>query len=105
MELKMEMMEQAAGGTVAELEELLQSLSNTNMVKTLGSIGSHLPGTNQKIGTMLKSLLKGMNINADLNLGLFGTGLLAGPNTYTSAQDGRSMSHEEVLKRIAKLGR
>ena len=100
-ELTIMEIEQVAGGTVDEMEELVRSLSKASLFRAISAIECRVPGNNEKVGEMMRSLLRGMKIDARIKLGLGGTGLFAGPNEYISAEDGRKMTHAEVLRRIA----
>ena len=96
-----EELENVSGGKVAELEELTDAIVHNPTLKFLGKAGSHVPGANRISADAVETLLKDqLNIDADMSLGLFGTGAASAKNTYRDMKTGQYITHAEVLDRI-----
>ena len=96
-----EELENVSGGRVAELEELTDAIDHNPTLKFLGKAGSHVPGANRISADAVETLLKDqLNIDADISLGLFGTGAASAKNTYRDMKTGQYITHAEVLDRI-----
>ena len=99
--LNAEELEKVSGGKVAELEELADAIVHNPTLKFLGKAGAHVPGANRISADAVETLLKDqLNIDADISLGLFGTGAASAKNTYRDMKTGQYISHAEVLDRI-----
>ena len=96
-----EELENVSGGKVAELEELADAIVHNPTLKFLGKAGAHVPGANRISADAVETLLKDqLNIDANISLGLFGTGAASAKNTYRDMKTGQYISHAEVLDRI-----
>ena len=96
-----EELEQVSGGTVGELEDLTKAIVSNPTLKFLGKAGAHVPGANRLVADAVEGVLKDqLNIDADISLGLFGTGAASSKNTYRDIKTGKFLSHNEVLKRV-----
>ncbi len=102
-QLSDEELERVAGGTVGELEDLTKAIVSNPTLKFLGKAGAHVPGANRISADAVETLLKDhLNIDADISLGLFGTGAASAKNTYRDMKTGQYITHAEVLDRISK---
>ena len=101
--LKDEQLDQVAGGTVREYEEICSSMANNPILKGILETGSHVPISNQVDKVLVEDILKvEMGIKADISLGFLGTGLGSKSNTYKDLRNGgRSMTHAQVINRIS----
>ena len=98
-----EEMENVSGGTVGELEDLTKAIVRNPTLKFLGKAGAHVPGANRISADAVETLLKDqLNIDADISLGLFGTGAASAKNTYRDMTTGKYITQAEVLDRISK---
>ena len=98
-----EELEQIAGGTVGELEDLTKAMVNNPVLKGLGKFSAHVPRANGLVADEIEKILsEQLNIDANISLGLFGTGLGSKKNIYRDMQTGQYITHQEVLDRIAK---
>ena len=97
-------LEKIAGGTVGELEDLTKAmLDKWPVLEKLGIGAAHTPGTNHLLAKEISNILRNdMGIEANINLGWGGLGISSDPNTYKEISTGKSLSHSEVLSRIAK---
>ena len=85
-----EELENVSGGKVAELEELADAIVHNPTLKFLGKAGAHVPGANRISADAVETLLKDqLNIDADISLGLFGTGAASAKNTYRDMKTAR----------------
>ncbi len=98
--IDMAAMENVAGGTVGEFEDLVTALTPNGFLKGCGKISSHLPIGNQKSAEVVEGILRKNGIEAKIDLGWCGTGIGSKKNTYYNANTGARMSHEEVLDYI-----
>ena len=102
--LTMETLDRVSGGTVGELEDLTKAIVSNPTLKKLGSVDAHIPGANRIIANEVENILqKNLKIDADISLGLFGTGAGSKNNTYRDMTNGQYISHQEVLNRLAKF--
>ena len=84
-----------AGGTVKELEELLDACG------AMATFQTHIPISNKADAAYVKDYLHDkIGIDANISIGVVGTGLFSKHNTYKDRYTGRSLTHEEVLERI-----
>ena len=96
-----EELENVSGGTVGELEDLTKAIVSNPTLKFLDKAGAHVPGANRISADAVETLLKDqLNIDADISLGLFGTGAASAKNTYRDMKTGQYITHAEVLDRI-----
>ena len=97
-----EELENVAGGTVGELEDLTVALvSKWPAIAGMGKVDAHIPGANKVIASAVESILeKDLGISANINLGVGGTGIFSKSNTYTDIATGKRLSHSEVLSII-----
>ncbi len=86
---------QVAGGTVKELEELVEACG------AMATFQTHIPLSNRADASYVRDYLRNkIGIDANISLGVAGTGLFSKHNTYKDLYTGRSMTHKEVLERI-----
>ena len=103
-QLSDEELEKVAGGKVAELEDLTKAIVSNPTLKFLGKANSHIPGANRLVADAVEGVLKDyLNIDADISLGVFGTGLNSAKNTYRDMKTGQYITHAEVLDRIKQF--
>ena len=102
-----EELDNVAGGTIGELEDLAVALMKklpTSSSLWVGPASAHIPGMNVVLGdAVLLILEKSMGIHARLSLGVAGTGFNSEKNTYTEISTGKSLTHKEVIDRINNL--
>ena len=98
-----EQLDEVAGGTVREYEEICSAMANNPILKTILETGSHVPISNQVDKVLVEDILKvEMGIKADISLGFLGTGLGSKANTYKDLRNGgQSMTHSQVINRIS----
>ena len=102
--LNTEELEKVSGGTVAELKDLTNAIVSNPTLKFLSKVDSHIPGANRLVADAVEGILKDqLNIDADISLGLFGTGAGSAKNTYRDMETGKYMTHAEVLDRIKQV--
>lgn len=90
-----------AGGTVKEFEELLSAFDDNKHIKRFYKVTTHLPAANNAAATFVESFMSDkMGIDANISLGVGGTGLFSKHNTYSEIGTGRALSHGEVLERV-----
>ena len=86
---------QVAGGTVKELEELVEACG------AMATFQTHVPISNKADAAYVKDYLRDkIGIEANISIGVVGTGLFSKHNTYKDIYTGRSLTHKEVLERI-----
>ncbi len=95
--VNLDAMENVNGGTVKEFEELVTTMAPTGILKGFGKISAHLPIGNEKSAEIVESVLKGVGIEAHIDLGWAGTGIGSGNNIYVNMNTGERMTHQEVL--------
>ena len=102
-ELDYEMLENVAGGTVKEFEDIFMAVYKKlgGSEGVIADLGTHCPFTNMQVSdTIYRYLRDKYGIRADFSLGFMGTGLGSDPNTYKECCTNKILTHEEVLKRI-----
>ena len=101
-EIELKDLETVAGGTVGELEELIEAyMKNPYLSKAGGLVCGHIPGVNNGMACAVEYRLeKTFGIEADIDLGFAGTGIGSEPNKYIDIATGKSMTHAEVIERI-----
>ena len=89
------------GGTVVQLEQLVRTfLKNCTCRDYMTGISTHIPVGNIATAEYIESFMKeNMHIDANISIGVGGTGILSKQNTYRDTKTGKLLSHEEVLKR------
>lgn len=99
-----EQLDQVAGGTVKQFEEICGAMAKNPTLKALLEGTSHIPLGNLASRDIVEHILKDkLNIDADISLGWGGTGLFSKDNKYTDLSTGQSISHQEVLHRIDQI--
>ncbi len=101
--LNLAAMENVTGGTVKEFEELVTTMAPTGILKHFGKISAHLPIGNEKSAEVVTSVLKGVGIEAHIDLGWAGTGIGSGNNIYVNMNTGERMTHKEVLDIVKNI--
>ncbi len=103
-ELNLRELETVTGGTVAEFKELLKVCSSANCVaEVVNPIGGQIPLINTWLAKFVATwLTNDKKISVDFDLGIKGTGLFEGPNTYVDMITGERLSHAEVIRRLSK---
>ncbi len=96
-ELNLEEEELVAAGTVNEYSELQMAMFNNPALKGIVGTGSHVPLVNAFAVDAVKDVLKGKGVDADISLGVCGSGLFSSPNKYVNTETNQEMSHQEVL--------
>ena len=100
-----EELEQIAGGTVKQLEDLAVALSEKSKFVLNWSPGqtavAHIPGANAILAKSVKDVLRdNYKIEANIDLGWIGLGWASENNTYKDMTTGKTLTHKEVLDRI-----
>lgn len=103
--LNFDELNQVAGGTVKEYEEIIDAIGSgtfvnsylRTVIKMLGPVG--LVGKSAAYAATAKPMEKALKhdfgIDAYISVGWGGTGFCSTHNTYS--KDGKSLSHQEVL--------
>ncbi len=97
-DLTLEEEELACGGTVQEYSELERAYFDSQDLKDAINNVCHVPIANTLSVKVIEGCLKRKGIDADISLGLLGTGLFSSPNKYVRRDTKQSISHQEVLK-------
>ena len=102
--LAMENMEQVAGGTVAELVELVRAslYSEGSAARTAIAALVHNPVAAIGEAYEFQSCLKDLGIKANISVGFLGTGAGAEHNTYYDTKAHRSLTQSEVEARLRR---
>ena len=96
-------LESVVGGTVGEFEQLLEAFGTNPTMKGYFKAVAHVPGVNNIEAKVVESWMsENMHIDADISLGVGGTGLFSKHNTYRDTKTGQYLSQSEVLDRIKK---
>ena len=99
-----EELDQVAGGTVAEFDEICSAMANNPFVKKILGASSHMPVGNVINKEVVKYFLKeNLNIEADISIGVLGTGIGSYHNTYKDLTEKRYLTHAEVIKRVQNV--
>lgn len=90
------------GGTVVELEQIMTTFyKNSNCKDFVGVMSTHFPGAGILTAEYIESFMSNeMGIDANISIGLGGTGICSKKNTYRDLKTGKFLSHNEVLKRV-----
>ena len=95
-------LENVVGGTVAELEGLVKACADNPHLKTFVGIAVHIPPVAIATSYAMESKLNEMGIDANISVGVLGTGLFSKNNTYYDRKLGRNLSQAEVEDRLRK---
>lgn len=101
--LNEEQLDKVAGGTVAQLHELLDAVAgNSDVLKFLTGATelstTIFPVANIPLAYAMENQLKKLGIDSNISVGWLGTGVRESGNTYS--RNGQGMSHEEVVQFI-----
>ena len=101
--LSEEQLDNVAGGTVAQLRELLNAVAgNSDVLKFLTGATELstkiFPVANIPLAYAMEDQLKKLGIDSNISVGWFGTDTRESGNTYS--RNGQGMSHEEVVQFI-----
>ena len=75
-------------------------IKNNPHLKTLAGIAVHVPPAAIAGAYAMESKLDEMGIDANISVGVLGTGLFSKNNTYYDRKLGRKLSHAEVVDRV-----
>ena len=97
-----EELDNVSGGTVGELEQIVRTFfKNSDFKDSLGTTSTHLPGASILTAEYIESFMSNeMGIDANISVGVGGTGIFSKKNTYRDIKTGKFLSHNEVLKRV-----
>ena len=95
-------LEQVAGGTVKEFEELLSAVSDNIIVRGAAKLDSHAPVANVYIAKVIENELLKIGLEAQIDLGFAGTGIGSGHNKYRL--NGKDISHKEACDYVRNYG-
>ena len=95
-------LEQVAGGTVKEFEELLSAVSDNLIVRGAAKLDSHTPVANAYIARVIEKQLLNIGLEADIDLGWGGTGIGSKHNKYRL--NGKDISHKEACDYVRNYG-
>ena len=97
-----EEMEKVSGGTVGELEQIMRTFyKNSTCRDFVSGMSTHFPGASILTAEYIESFMsKEMGIDANISVGVGGTGAWSKKNTYRDIKTGKFLSHDEVLKRV-----
>ncbi len=93
-------LDNVVGGTVSELEGLAKACCSNETLKKLVGVGVHLPKTAIATAYLMESTLDAMGIDANISVGIGGTGAFSKHNTYYDRNLGRKLSQSEVEARL-----
>lgn len=93
-------MDNVVGGTRAELADLIDTISISGALGSIAQCGAYVPGANSTAKKLVSTILEGMGIDANINLGWGDTGIREKANTYYCRASGKSMTHGQVLDAI-----
>ena len=97
-----EALEQVAGGTVKEFDELLSAVSDNLIVRGAAKLDSHTPVANAYIARVIEKQLLNIGLEADIDLGWGGTGIGSKHNKYRL--NGKDISHKEACDYVRNYG-
>ena len=101
-----EELEKVAGGDVREMRDLVMEMAKNPVVKGIGVMGSHIPLGNIPASYEIEKVLEdSYGIEAHISVGIGGTGILSGKNTYKNMVTGEEMTHKQVMFHIARVNR
>ncbi|MBR6123791.1 hypothetical protein IKQ19_09415 [Candidatus Saccharibacteria bacterium] len=95
-------LEQVAGGTVKEFDELLSAVSDNLIVRGAAKLDSHTPVANAYIARVIEKQLLNIGLEADIDLGWGGTGIGSKHNKYRL--NGKDISHKEACDYVRNYG-
>ena len=96
-------LEQVAGGTVKEFDELLSAVSDNPIVRGAAKLDSHTPVANTLMARVIEKQLLNIGLEADIDLGWGGTGIGSKHNKYRL--NGKDISHKEACDYIRYYAR
>lgn len=101
-ELTKKELNNVSGGTVKELEELVNAIYPGEEYARPVCLGAtHVPVGNIAIaGELTKDLERIWGIDANINIGFCGTGIASVNNTYIDKRTGDYISHSDVVARL-----
>ena len=100
--MTLEQLDMVAGGTIAELKELVGALQSNSVARGLGKAYSHIPAVSEAVKYGVARDLFNMGIEADISVGFCGLGIGSKNNKYWDISKGgfKPMTHAQVLERI-----
>ena len=93
---------QVAGGTVKELEGLVEACFDNSFLKKCFGGGVHVPTAAIATAYKMEDLLNDMGISADISVGIGGTGAFSNHNKYYDRVQNRKLSQSEVEDRLRR---
>lgn len=93
-------LDNVVGGTVAELKDLVQACADNPHMKKFVGVLIHFPPATLAAAYEMESALSKIGIDANISVGVLGTGLFSKHNTYTDRETGRKLTHAEVVDRV-----
>ena len=90
------------GGTVGELEGLLEACFNNPFLKKFVEVGVHVPTAAIATAYKMEEMLDDMGISADISVGIGGTGAFSNHNKYYDRFQQRKLSQGEVEDRLRR---
>ena len=93
---------EVAGGTVKEFDELLSAVSDNPIVRGAAKLDSHTPVANAYIARVIEKQLLNIGLEADIDLGWGGTGIGSKHNKYRL--NGKDISHKEACDYVRNYG-
>lgn len=93
-------LDNVVGGTVAELKDLVKACTDNPHMKSFVGIAIHLPPATLAAAYAMESKLSEMGIDANISVGVLGTGLFSKNNTYIERKTGCKLAHAEVVERV-----
>lgn len=105
-EMSLDELENVAGGTVKQLNDLIWATCNNPKFPFVGAVAwGHVPFMSSASATLFEVFLSECyDIEAGINVGFFGTGMGSGPNTYRDKKTGKVLTHAEVVAKIKGMG-
>ena len=94
---------EVAGGTVKEFDELLSAVSDNPIVRGAAKLDSHTPVANTLMARVIEKQLLNIGLEADIDLGWGGTGIGSKHNKYRL--NGKDISHKEACDYIRYYAR
>lgn len=100
-------LDNVTGGSVSEFADICKAfaakgIADNFMVTGTAEVNASIPGLNMLSAKLVKVFLQSeLHIKSNIDLGWGGTGIGEESNTYTDLKTGKSLTHKEVLARIA----
>ncbi|MBR3498239.1 MAG: hypothetical protein IKO05_04525 [Selenomonadaceae bacterium] len=100
--MTMEQLDNVAGGTIAELKELVGAMQSNSFIRGFGKVCSHIPAVSEAIKYGVARDLFNMGIESDISFGFCGLGIGSKNNKYWDISNGgfKPMTHAQVLEKI-----